>query len=1018
MSIRQDQAQLIITIDSKESVEYQKSVERSAELVRNMKKLEVGTDEYNAALREQIEISKRLSGQDYSKLSLKNLTDRKKALQDQIRILPQATAAELGLEQELQRVNTALATNAQRTRAVRQEMSVATKSVGGFASFLKGALPSVIAFFAVDRIAGFVKGLISGASQMDAVQNRFETVFGESTALVEAFAEESAISLGLTVKEYEKVAAATGDLLVPMGFARRDAALLSKDVIDLSAALAIWEGGTRSTEEITQILNKALLGEREQLKALGVSLSEDDVKQRLRLKGQEKLTGEALKQAKALATLEIITENSADATTAFAERSESAAQTSARVTATLRNQYDRFVELIQPALSLALVFSEKLVGGFVDFINTVTSGEKATGRFSTAINFAAGILKITGNVISFVAGEVVRWYEGIVLAIKVAKELPIIGNIVNAIASSFNFIIVAVSNTTATLAGFKAAFQQAFDNAADYVNSAVTSLKIFAAEAELALTFDDAEEERIRKRIKLLENQKTYYAKAGKTVGQAYVDAYNEQLQKEAINSELSKKKTGGVVTGGTVTGGGTGGSSEKSDAEKKAEKEAEKLLKKKLELLAKVRDALLAFNPLNPEFAQGVLDLRLKMLEDAADREQLVLEESYLQGKISLEQYELEKLRITSGNLATRIELLDAFGQTETDKRRELNVALLKVDSDLMAERAAQIADMENLALSDVEQRFAERLISEEEYNLSRLKVQLNFYDEQLRMLEESELTNDEVYKKIQEERLKTQIDYNNQKIDNEKRTAALQEAIQRDGVDAAKDIFSLGAELLGQDEKARKKHATAIKAFESSAILINALSEISAIHKKYAAIPGGTIVAIGQSIATAVRAGIAIAKVNSQKFAYGGTLRDGGVFQGASHQYGGVKFSVGGEINEAEGGETIINKRSSQVFARELDYINSYKGYGRRLFNDGGIVRLPNTQPSLSSGVINPQQILSAPDGRLDMLMGIVSEMAAAVSSIPGTIAGMNLKTHVVYSDLQGAQSTVDEIKRLASY
>jgi hypothetical protein len=80
MSIRQDQAQLIITIDAKESVEYQKAVQRSAELTRNIKKMEVGTDEYNAALREQAEISKRLGQTDYTKLSIKNLTDRKLSL--------------------------------------------------------------------------------------------------------------------------------------------------------------------------------------------------------------------------------------------------------------------------------------------------------------------------------------------------------------------------------------------------------------------------------------------------------------------------------------------------------------------------------------------------------------------------------------------------------------------------------------------------------------------------------------------------------------------------------------------------------------------------------------------------------------------------------------------------------------------------------------------------------------------------------------------------------------------------
>ncbi len=1001
-NIRQDQAQLIITIDAKESAEYQKTLQNTAKGVQDIKKLTAGTDEYNKVLNEQAEISRKLASSDFSKLNGKQLSDRRSQLIQLQRTLPQVTFAEAGFERELQRVNQALATNAQRTRAVSTEMATTTKSVGGFTSFLKGSLPAIAAFFAVDRIAGFVKGLISGASQMDAVQNRFETVFGESTALVEAFAEESAINLGLTVKEYEKVAAATGDLLVPMGFARRDAALLSKDVIDLSAALAIWEGGTRSTEEITQILNKALLGEREQLKALGVSLSEDDVKQRLRLKGQEKLTGEALKQAKALATLEIITENSADATTAFAERSESAAQVSGRVTAKLRDQYDRFVELIQPALSLALVFSEKLVGGFVDFINTVTSGEKATGRFSTAINFAAGILKIAGNVISFVAGEVVRWYDGLVSAIKVARELPIIGTIVNAIASSFNLIITAVSNSTATLAGFKAAFQQAFDNAADYVNSAITSIKIFAAEAELALTFDDAEEERLRKRIKLLENQKAYYAKAGKTVGQAYVDAYNEQLQKEAIESELSKKKTGKVVTGGTVTGGGGGDGGGAKDKDKKQKKEDQ-------------------FSDIPKSFiisstAQIELEKRLKAIDEAAKREQLIIQENYAKGLISEDEYNLEKLRITSASFANKIQLLDAAGQTETDKRRELNLELLNVDKELIQERANQISELSNADLNALEAQFANRLISEEEYFLQKQKIDINFYDEQLRLLAENGLTETEVYKKILEAKAKAQKDYNDGVLSNEAKTQLLKEQIQSEGIDAAKDLFSLGAELLSQDEKARKKHATAIKAFESAAILINALSEISAIHKKYAAIPGGTFVAIAQSVATAVRAGIAIAKVNAQQFFLGGKIKtvSGQLIQERPN----INPLPGGDnvLIAAKPGEVMFNEPQQENLKR-LAGPDIFRRLGIPGFADGGLIpSLPRTTPTISPQVLsrNPAPI-AADNGRIDMLLDAVQQITR---SIPEAISAMDLKTHVVYTDFNKVQNTVNEIKRISSY
>lgn len=71
---------------------------------------------------------------------------------------------------------------------------------------------------------------------------------------------------------------------------------------------------------------------------------------------------------------------------------------------------------------------------------------------------------------------------------------------------------------------------------------------------------------------------------------------------------------------------------------------------------------------------------------------------------------------------------------------------------------------------------------------------------------------------------------------------------------------------------------------------------------------------------------------------FAKGG-LTNGGMFEGASHANGGIKFAVGGRIMEAEGGEAIINKRSTAKFRPILSAINSYNGNGVK-FADGGLI------------------------------------------------------------------------------
>lgn len=82
----------------------------------------------------------------------------------------------------------------------------------------------------------------------------------------------------------------------------------------------------------------------------------------------------------------------------------------------------------------------------------------------------------------------------------------------------------------------------------------------------------------------------------------------------------------------------------------------------------------------------------------------------------------------------------------------------------------------------------------------------------------------------------------------------------------------------------------------------------------------------------AAAVASGLGqVAKINEVTFA------DGGMVEGPSHAKGGVKFGVGGRVNELEGGEAVINKTSSKRFGSVLSAIN-VAGGGKR-FQEGGI-------------------------------------------------------------------------------
>jgi TP901 family phage tail tape measure protein len=78
---------------------------------------------------------------------------------------------------------------------------------------------------------------------------------------------------------------------------------------------------------------------------------------------------------------------------------------------------------------------------------------------------------------------------------------------------------------------------------------------------------------------------------------------------------------------------------------------------------------------------------------------------------------------------------------------------------------------------------------------------------------------------------------------------------------------------------------------------------------------------------------------------FANGGMIEEfanGGMVQGKSHANGGEKFAVGGRVVELEGGEAVINKRSTSMFRNQLSAMNSAGGGVK--FADGGLLNMPS--------------------------------------------------------------------------
>lgn len=224
-------------------------------------------------------------------------------------------------------------------------------AVGGVAVAASGGLVALAGGAAI-----FGPMILQQGAALDALGKKSATVFEGSLADVQAWAKQNAASLGLTQAELVGTAAGVADLLKPMGFTADAAAGMATDMLDLSGALSAWTGGQRSAAEVSEIITKAMLGERDGLKELGISISEADVQARLAAKGQQDLTGAALEQAKALATQELILEKSADAQKAWSDGSMDSIKAQNEAKASLNQLKESFIQGIYPALQNLLPY--------------------------------------------------------------------------------------------------------------------------------------------------------------------------------------------------------------------------------------------------------------------------------------------------------------------------------------------------------------------------------------------------------------------------------------------------------------------------------------------------------------------------------------------------------------------------------------------------------------------------------------------------------------------------------------
>jgi hypothetical protein len=237
-------------------------------------------------------------------------------------------------------------------------------------------------------------GAVKLASDFEETSSKFTRAFKGIEDQAEKTAKVLQDSYGLSELESKRLLSSTGDLLKGFGATTEQALDLSNQVQQLSADLASYNPNIRNTAQASEILTKAMLGERDALVSLGLKISEADVQQRLLEKGQKDLTGQALLLAKSQATLEIALSQSGDALGDFS-----------RTSGSLKNQLNI---LKGDVTDLAVEFGQQLLPIAKEIVSWVSDAVEWFSNLSEGnkklILVIAGVIAIAPAVISAIQG--------------------------------------------------------------------------------------------------------------------------------------------------------------------------------------------------------------------------------------------------------------------------------------------------------------------------------------------------------------------------------------------------------------------------------------------------------------------------------------------------------------------------------------------------------------------------------------------------------------------------------------
>lgn len=271
-----------------------------------------------------------------------------------------------------------------------QKRGEAIRNMAGKMAIAGGAMTAAITL----PFASFVRNATQLAADAQEASAKFDQIFDQNTAKAREVAKDYADAFGVARSTATQMMADTGSILSGFGFVDEQTLKLSKNISVLGADLAAFNNLEGGAADAAMRLTKALSGETEGLKALGIVVRQDDKAFKDRVKATMVANKLTLQQARALVIYNEALKQSQDSIGATQREWDSYNSVVKRANERTKAVAEQYGTLLIPLMTELRAAQVKVLGVFADM-------SPESKKMALAL---AGVVAIGGPLLALFAG--------------------------------------------------------------------------------------------------------------------------------------------------------------------------------------------------------------------------------------------------------------------------------------------------------------------------------------------------------------------------------------------------------------------------------------------------------------------------------------------------------------------------------------------------------------------------------------------------------------------------------------